>query len=290
MQEPVAPEDSPLGLVTAASLKDDHFSYRLGGQYEMNEDWMVFMNTTSAVKTPVVSEPPFTDPHADPVIIKAEISTNYEIGVKGKIFDGKIALESNVFHTTLEDFQGNECYLSEATGELSCSVANIDDDIVSKGFEINFFGYPMYGLMFNAGYIYNIAEYPSGYPSDDQEPQDLGGEQLINAPKHKFVISAEYTHSLTGILDAFYSIDATYKTERRLSNMADPFSIYPAHWMVGGRIGIRAQDNWNVTLFARNLFGEAAPAQLWPDTTGNHVQVLTPTQFRQVGLSLNYKF
>jgi iron complex outermembrane receptor protein len=148
----------------------------------------------------------------------------------------------------------------------------------------------MYGLVFNAGYIYNIAEYPDYYPSDDQPAQDIGGKQLINAPKHKFVISTEYSHSLKGIIDAFVSVDATYKTERRLSNMADPFSIYPAHWMVGGRIGIRAEDNWNVTLFARNLFGEAAPAQLWPDVTGNHVQVVTPTQFRQVGLSFNYKF
>jgi iron complex outermembrane receptor protein len=290
MQEPVAPEDPPLGLLTAASLKDDHFSYRLGGQYEMNKDWMVFMNTTNAVKTPVVSEPPFTDPHALPEIIQAEISTNYEIGVKGKIFNEKIALESNVFYTILEDFQGNKCYLVPVTGELSCRVTNIEDDIISKGFEITFFGYPMYGLVFNAGYIYNIAEYPDYYPSDDEPAQDIGGEQLINAPKHKFVISTEYSHSLTNNIDGFVSVDATYKTKRRLSNMADPFSIYPAHWMVGGRIGIRAEDNWNVTLFARNLFGEAAPAQTWPDTTGNHVQVVTPTQFRQVGLSLNYKF
>jgi iron complex outermembrane receptor protein len=290
MQEPVAPEDPALGLVTAASLKDDHFSYRLGGQYEVNKDWMFFINTTNAVKTPVVSEPPFTDPHALPEIIEAEISTNYEIGVKGKIFDGKIALESNVFYTILEDFQGNACYLNPVTSELSCRVTNISDDIISKGFEITFFGYPMYGLVFNAGYIYNIAEYPDYYPSDDQPAQDIGGEQLINAPKHKFVISTEYSHSLTDILDAFVSIDATYKTKRRLSNMADPFSIYPAYWMVGGRIGIRAEDNWNVTLFARNLFAEPAPAQLWPDVTGNHVQVVTPTQFRQVGLSLNYTF
>ena len=290
MQPPLAPGDPALGQITSASLEDDFFSYRLGGQYEINEDWMVFMNTTNAVKTPVVTDPPFTDPTALPEIIKAEISTNYEIGVKGKIFSGKMVLESNIFYTILEDFQGNECYLDQATQALSCTVTNIEDDIISKGFEVSLYGFPMFGLNLNAGYIFNIAEYPSGYPSDDQIPQDLGGEQLMNAPKHKFVVSTEYSHSLTNKIDGFISIDATYRTKRRLCLMADPFSFYSAHWMVGSRIGLRAQENWGVTLFGRNLFAEPAPACLWPDPDGNHAQVVTPTQFRQVGLSVNYIF
>jgi iron complex outermembrane receptor protein len=290
MQEPVAPGDLPLGFVTVASLEEDYFSYRLGGQYDVNEDWMVYLNTANAVKTPVVSEPPFTDPTALPKIIKAEISTNYEMGMKGRILDGKMVLESNVFYTILEDFQGSKCYLDEETQALSCTVANIENDVISKGFEISLYGFPMFGLRVNAGYIFNIAEYPDGYPSDDPIPQDLGGEQLMNAPKHKFLVSTEYSHSLTNNLDGFVSVDATYRTERRLSLMADPFSIYPAHWMVGGRVGIRSQDDWSITLFARNIFGEAAPAALWPDPEGNDVQIVTPTQFRQVGLSLNYAF
>ncbi len=97
---------------------------------------MAYLNTSYAVKTPVVSEPPFTDPIALPKVIKAEISTNYEIGVKGKIFDGKMALESDVFYTILKDFQGSECYLNDDTQALSCEVANIKNDITSKGFEI----------------------------------------------------------------------------------------------------------------------------------------------------------
>ncbi len=290
MQDPVAPEDLPLGFVTTASLEEDYFSYRLGGRYEINENWMFFLNTSNAVKTPVVSEPPFTDPTALPKVIEAEISTNYEIGVKGGFFNGKMVFESNVFYTILNDFQGSECYLDQETQALSCTVANVDDDVISKGFEISLYGYPMPGLRMSTGYIFNIAEYPDGYPSDDQEPKDLGGEQLMNAPKHKFVISTEYSHSLTDNLDGFLSVDATYKTERRLSLMSDSSSIYPAHWMVGARIGIRAQDNWSVTLFARNLFEEPAPASLWPGNDGNNSQILTPSQFRQVGLSLNYSF
>ncbi len=290
MQDPVAPEDLPLGFVTTASLKEDYFSYRVGGQYEINDDWMVFLTTSNAVKTPVVSEPPFTDPTADPKVIKGEIATNYEIGVKGKAFGGKIVLESNAFYTTLKDFQGSECYLNNDTQALSCVVANVDDDVTSKGFEISLDGYLMPGLRMSAGYIFNIAEYPDYYPSDDDPPQDIGGEQLMNAPKHKLVITTEYSHSLTGNLDAFVSADATYKTERRLNLMADPFSIYPAYWMVGARIGIRAQENWNVTLFARNIFEEPAPESLWPAAGGDNFQRLTPSQFRQVGLSFNYLF
>ncbi len=290
MQEPVNPGDLPVGFETVASLKEDYVSYRLGGQYDFNEDWMVFFNTTNAVKSPVVSEPPFTNPNALPKIIDAEISTNYEIGVKGKIFNNKMVLESNVFYTTLEDFQGSACYLDTTTEALNCEVTNIEDDVKSKGLEINLYGYPMYGLSVNAGYIYNIAEYPAGYPSDDDPPQDIGGEQLMNAPKHKFQVSTEYSHSLTNSLTGFVSADATYRTKRRLNLMANPYSIYPAYWMVGARIGIRASEDWSVTLFARNIFGEAAPAATWPDPNGNDVQIVTPTQFKQVGLSLNYSF
>ena len=289
-QVPQEPGDPPVGFRTVASIEKDYFSYRLGGQYDFNEDWMVYFNTSNAVKTPVVTEPPFTDPNAPSKIIDAEISTNYEIGTKGKIFEGKMVLESNIFYTILEDFQGNSCYLSDETQQLSCTATNVKDNIYSKGFEINLYGFPMLGLRVNTGYIYNIAEYPEPYGSDDEPPVDIGGTQLINAPKHKFVISTEYSHSLKNNIDGFVSVDATYRTKRRLSNMADPFSIYPAHWMVGGRIGIRAQENWDITLFARNLFGEPAPAQSWPDPEGNDVQCTTPAQFRQVGLSLNYTF
>jgi iron complex outermembrane receptor protein len=290
MQVPQLPGDPPVGFETIASLKEDYFSYRLGGQYDVNEKWMFFLNTTNAVKTPVVSEPPFTNPNALPKIIKAEISTNYEAGVKGKLFNNKMAIESNIFYTTLEDFQGSKCFLEPATQALSCEVANIEDDVTSKGFEISLYGYPMSGLSVSAGYIYNIAEYPDGYPSDDKPPRDIGGEQLMNAPKHKFQVSTEYSHSLTNSLTGFVSADATYRTKRRLNLMDDPFSIYPAHWMVGARIGIRAQEDWIITLFARNLFGEPAPAALWPVSDGNNYQIVTPTQFRQVGLSLNYSF
>ncbi len=280
----------PVGFETIASLEEDYFSYRLGGQYDINKDWMFFINTTNAVKTPVVSEPPFTNPNALPKIVKAEISTNYEAGVKGKLFNNKMAIESNIFYTTLEDFQGSECYLDTTTEALNCEVANIEDDVISKGFELTLYGYPMYGLSVSAGYIYNIAEYPDYYPSDDDPPQDIGGQQLMNAPKHKFQVSTEYSHSLTNSITGFVSADATYRSKRRLNLMNNPFSIYPGHWMVGARLGIRAAEEWGITLFARNIFGEAAPAATWPDPNGNDVQIVTPTQFRQVGLSLNYSF
>ena len=290
MQAPVNPGDPPLGFETIASFKENYFSYRLGGKYDINEDWMFYLNTSSAVKTPVVSEPPFTDPNALPKVIKGEISTNYEIGFKGKIFDKKIVIESDIFYTKLKDFQGSACYLNNDTQALSCEVTNIKDDVTSKGFEILLYGFPMLGLQVSTGYIFNIAEYPDGYPSDDDPPKDIGGEQLMNAPKHKFVISAEYSHSLTNNITGFVSADATYRSKRRLNLMADPYSIYPACWMVGARIGVRAQENWNVALFARNIFGEPAPAALWPAGGGNNFQIVTPTQFRQVGLSLNYSF
>ncbi len=83
---------------------------------------------------------------------------------------------------------------------------------LQKDLKYNLYGYPMYRFEVNTGYIFNTAEYPAGYPSDDNPPKDIGGEQLMNAPKHKFVISTEYSHSLTDNIDGFVSVDATYKS------------------------------------------------------------------------------
>jgi iron complex outermembrane receptor protein len=245
-------------------------------------------------------------------ILAAEKPLAYEIGVKGALLDGRLGIDANVFYTEVKNFQGQRCRIT-SIGALNCPAESIPS-ITTEGFELGLFGSPLPGLTINGGYIYNIAEYGDGYTGYDPNnlnggTTDLSNEQLVNVPKNKFTLAADYSHSIGG-LAGFVSVDTVYKSDIRFGPTADPRFIYPSHWTFGARLGLRSQTgSWNVALFARNLGNEHEPITIFggPSFTSpsafappgsaeangfvNGVsQIYTGSALRQVGLTVDVRF
>jgi iron complex outermembrane receptor protein len=131
----------------------------------------------------------------------------------------------------------------------------------------------------------------------------------VNVPKDKFTLTADYTHSVGG-LNGFVSMDTVYKSDIRFGPTADERFIYPSHWTVGARLGVRSQTGtWSVALFARNLTNEHEPITLFggPAFTSpspfappgsaaangfvNGIsQIYAASELRQVGLTVDVHF
>ena len=84
------------------------------------------------------------------------------------------------------------------------------------------------------------------------------------------------------------AVSATRLTRSRIA------PIHP-HWLVGGRIGVRTDDDrYSAAIFARNLFNEHEPILYqsgFPYNGGANVgAIYGPRSFRQVGISLDAKF
>ena len=271
------------GTVSEDGIDKGYWSWRAGAQYDVNPETMLYATVTRGVKTPVVSPPPLDDPGGDSTLIQAEIPTSYELGAKLTLFDNKLALDINGFYTDVKDHQGQSCIYNPETQALNCSVINISE-VTSKGVEIDIFGQPVDGLTINAGYLYNIAEYPA-------ESGALVGEQLRNAPKNKFTFNAQYERNVTDGLLGFVGFDTVYKSDKRINTDLRPYSVLPSHWMYGARIGIMdSNDKWSLSLFGRNLSSEPEPVAKFGFGQSVVWQILTERDFRQIGLSFNMNF
>jgi iron complex outermembrane recepter protein len=300
---------TPAPVPTYGEISEDDTSGRLGLQYEFGPDFTTYATVTRGYKGPQVT------PAAQGVpttILAAEKPTAYEIGAKGAMLDGRLGFDANVFYTKVENFQGQRCRIT-SIGALNCPPESIPS-ITTKGFELGLFGSPLPGLTVNAGYIYDIAEYPDGYTGYDPNnlnggTTDLSNEQLVNVPKNKFTLSADFRHPI-GSFDGFVSMDTVYKSDIRFGPTGDDRFIYPAHWNLGARLGLRSQSgSWSVALFGRNLTNEHEPITIFggPSFTSPSAfappgsaaangfvngisQIYTGSGLRQVGLTLDVHF
>lgn len=281
---------TPVITEKSAKASIDNVSLKLGAQYTFSADTMGYFTASRGYKGPQIAQGAASDP-TPPTIINPELPTAFEAGVKSSLMGGRLSTDLNAFYIDMKDYQGQVC-VSVSTGGLNCTPTNISQ-VISKGIEASISGKVAQGLNMNAGLIYNEVSYPDGFLGGDGT--DIGGTQLALAPKIKFNVGGEYSHSLGDKLDGFISFDAVYKSKIRYDASSSPDVFYRAHWITGGRIGIRdSSGNWTLSLYGRNLGNEHEPVlriRNFPDgSTGSIGQMLAPQSFRQVGISLDGRF
>lgn len=269
--------------------KKNVISYRAGAQYDIARNTMVYVTASRGFKGGQIVLP--TDPTVAPSVLRAEIPTDYEAGLKSTLFGGWVA-DLNVFYEKFKDFQAQQCLSNATTGSLNCISTNING-VKSRGAEISFFGRVTRGLTLNTGFIYSKTTYPNGFLGTDGT--NIGGTQLAYAPKYKFTLSGEYEQPVSSGLKGFLAADAVWKSRIRYEANSVSESTYGAHWMVGGRIGLRSNDDrYSAAIFGRNLFNQHEPILYqsgFPYSGGANVgAIYGPLSFRQVGVSFDAKF
>jgi iron complex outermembrane receptor protein len=279
--------DLPTNPINNQVLNSDKISYRFGAQYDVVRGTMVYATASRGFKGGQIATPSLP---LLPYVVRPEIPTAYEAGLKTTLFGGWVA-DLNVFYQKIKDFQAQQCTV-DARAVISCVQTNIDG-VKSRGAEINFFGRVFDGLSLNTGFIFAKATYPNGFLGTDGT--NIGGTQLAYAPKYKFTLSGEYEVPVTDRFKSFVAADTIWKSRIRYEANSRSETTFRPHWLVGGRIGVRTDDDrFTVALFARNLFNVHEPSLLQSDFpyngTDNIGAIYGPQSFRQVGLSLDAKF
>lgn len=275
-------------------LDVDNFSWKLGAQYDLARNVMVYATAARGFKGGQIATPSSSAANPRlPYVVLPEIPTSYEAGLKATLFGGWVA-DLSVFYSKIKNFQAQQCTVDN-TGVISCDQKNIDG-VKSRGAEINFFGKVFDGLSLNTGFIYAKATYPTGFVGTDGN--DIGGTQLAYAPKYKFTLSGEYEAPVTSRFNGFLAVDTVWKSRVRYEANTNSETTFRPHWLVGGRIGVRTEDDrYSLAIFGRNLFNVHEPSLMqssFPYTTDTGEQnigaIYGPQSFRQVGLSFDAKF
>ncbi len=293
------------GITTNSRAKNTNTSWRAGIQYAFDPSLNGYATIARGYKGPQFAAPicPVSPTNATGVCppgtpsrqVLPEIPTNYEIGAKKVLFDGRVIADINAFYIKMENYQGQVCVTNSAN-LLTCTVTNFNG-VISKGIETNLFGRVSEDFTVNTGLIYNPATFPEHAPGGGPElgvdGTDISGKQLQLAPVWKFTFSGEYSHEVFSGLQGFAGGDAVAKSRIRYSASTDPLLSYPSNVVIGLHAGVRSEKpGWSASIFARNLTDEHIPVlrQAGFPYGLNYGQFLSTGSFRVVGVALEAQY
>ncbi len=258
-----------------------------------------------------------------------EESSNYELGVKATMMEGRLIANAAMFFTEVTDVQLTTPIQVPATQNLTSIVTNQGEGEVF-GVELDLTYYVSENLVIGANYALADTEFTEGcdefqwtltsgggrWTGDVATSADFTGAGDCSIEGNQFPLSSEHQASaylnfftpITDNLEFFFNVDATYESEKpvQVHNLA----YAPEATVVGTRFGLNG-ENWTLAAFGRNLTDEDAPPMVtrWlaiPYFTFSSLNVATdiagadtgtPRAFfgslrreRQLGMEFIYRF
>jgi iron complex outermembrane recepter protein len=230
-----------------------------------------------------------------------DTAKNYEIGVKGNVFDGKLRFTAALFMIDLENFQFNN------TSPAGYPLVFNGTTARSKGFEIEASLRASRNLTLNAAYGYTDAKVRKGFDIIDYDyygyfstPPSIitafsiaKGASLPAVPKHTFNVSGDYKIEVGADASINLHADASYSSSS--PGTIDKVSAYywtiPSYFIANLRATYDTGKAMSFDVFVNNFTNDTA------FTGGTGVQVTpSPIQGRYVtrprtwGAALHYKF
>jgi outer membrane receptor protein involved in Fe transport len=270
-------------LVTAdqpGDSNEDVFTYAISPRWHLNDDTMLYARVASGYRpggpnTIVPGMPPSVD---------ADELTNYEVGIKSMLMEGRALLNAAVFYIDWQDIQQARSF---------GGVSGLDNagDAKSKGIELESLFSVTAGLQLGFNLSYTDATLKSSPPD---LPNALG-VQLPGVPEWSGAVTANYAFTAFGGREANVGGGWRYVDERWSQVVMTEDNLayaLPAYDVLDLNADVRF-DSVTLRLFVKNLTDERAFTGGGVTTDGLNRPVrldLAVLQPRTVGLSVDFQF
>lgn len=300
--------------------KDDGTLFKINTSYAVNDDVNVYATISEGFRLggsngiapcpDVIPDQQTLCALPDEQNYGPDTTTNYELGVKSTLMDGQLTLNGAVY---LLDWEG--ILLAGATDNGGLTFLQNGGTAQSKGIEVSFDYAPTDALNLRGNYAYTRARLTSAAPglySEDaffsvaaDNTGGVDGDRLPGSPEHQFSLFGDYTMGLSGGQDLVFRAGASYTSDilQRVGSIANGETL-DGYFLANASISYQ-EDNWDLTLYANNLFDEYAEATI--TGTGASVQTFrddfgaggshvfrgfrtTPVPPRVVGMRATYTF
>ncbi|SEO93122.1 iron complex outermembrane recepter protein [Luteibacter sp. UNC138MFCol5.1] len=255
-------------------------------------------------------------------VIKDETNKTWETGVKTAWWDGRATLNVAAYRTVVDDYQANVTSSTE-TAALRTYPANIPEVRV-KGVEGDLAALLFRGFTLRASFAYangKYTDYPAGpCPLEWQNPNAAGGCQPLNPPASLAIKTSNPrgnpripgAYVLTGLplaglsrwagsLGFDYELPVGHGaflahadvSARSGYNSDTTHSVYTkiaGYTVTNASVGYRFNDNWEVDVFARNLFDRDYITALTVQTGNSGLILGQPSDPRMLGVTLRARF
>ena len=278
--------------LTFPDVDDEKFTYRIGLNYEPNEDLLFFGSYSTGYKSagynsgagsPSLTTIPVVPPTTPPTtvfvperrVFDRETTENWELGAKTSWWNRRLTANLTFYRMDISGFQ------DRAFDGTSFTVRNAGN-LRHQGFELDVVGKPLRNLSLFANVAYLDSEFTeydnapglpgcaprviAGVPTipaacgafpNNGQTQDLKGVAATFAPKWSGRVGFDWTGDVgsTGMTFDLNS-NASFVAHHfgGLQNDANPQTVIDGYVLLGARATLNGQgDRWSVSLFGNNL-------------------------------------
>ena len=302
---PSTPASCPAGtsLTEPARLSKTGVTWKLGAQYDITPQTMVYATFTRGYKGPFINDqssavggvpvPP------ELMAVKAEKPDAYEIGLKTRLFN-RFNLNVALFNTKANNFQTTVYIPNDLSGlAVSSFFQGNAKYALTRGVDIGLVGNITENFSVNASLLYNQARFNKGFLVPCASEADGTCEarrQMPYAPKWKTTVSGEYKHDIGKGAQAFLQSDLTYTSSYPFGSTPAPETFESgSRYILGARTGLRIdEDRFSISVFCRNCLDKRYPVAVTPYSLGypgqgQQAQFLNLGSYRVIGLSVDAK-
>jgi iron complex outermembrane receptor protein len=279
---------------------DVYFTYTRGYAPEV-------YNTAYYLTTPGTLQP-----------VSQEHINSFELGSKGRYFDGKVLFNASLFDTVYQNYQiqtyipvpGAAAGILDLTsaGEAETRGAEFSSQIRPwAGGHISFDGAYTFAVFnkYEGGPCYFAATEASLYPSScyydatqNTWRANLSGKTMPNAPKLKAHLSFEQSYDLEGFIPytAQVGFDASYRSRAQMQADQNPYTIEDAYGILNLHATLLDNNGYySVTVFCNNVTDTHYSVDVedfWASPWGSNAVVRQPARDtnRYGGVRLNAQF
>lgn len=273
------PDFNPVPDGHELSLDEDNTSWRVGLNWAMNDETLVYGNISKAYKNgqfPTLAGSAWVQ--LQPVVQEELLA--YEIGAKSTLLDGSLQLNGAAFYYDYTDKQLLGALEDPIFGALP-SLVNVPESHV-QGFELIATWLPVAGLTISPSVSYADTEVDGTFrnfdaffkPGANSGTKDFSGQDFPQAPELQANLAITYNWQLTDDWMAFVGTNVNYQEEtysffvdeckepgvsctRESAGeiSGDTTLPVPDRTLVDVRAGIE-NNNWRIWLWGRNVTDE----------------------------------
>ena len=270
--------------LTEGSTDEDGTSGRIGLQYDLSDDVMVYGTYSLGYKGPAYNAF-FNMQSIDDFAISKEESQSFELGLKSMLLDDRLRLNIAVFDTTFEGYQAN--YPDLVQGVVVTRFINAGD-VSTQGVEVDFEARITGDFSLSGAIAYTDAKVDKFLCPEGATCTDLDGAQLPFAPEWKANIGANYGMDV-GDMRLDFGLDYTYQDDTQYDLSRSTNTIQPAWDIINASIALSGPDGrWRVALLGKNLADESYSTNLLPG--GNTQRGMPRDQSSYYGVTARWNF
>ena len=237
-------------------------------------------------------------PALNTVVVRPEKNETYEVGIKTRLFENRLRLNADLFHTEIHDYQTN--VVDTGPGALRSYLANIplvrdqggelDSDLVWND---HFFAHASVTYIDGKFISYAAGPCPLERIGSSTSVCDLSRRPLPGVPKWAWNFGGEYKQrTALGRTEgeAYLHAEAAYRGDMYGDPTDSRYTLLQGYTVVNASLGFRAHKGWEAFLWARNLAGTNYLQNVTIQAGNSGLVVGTPGDPRTYGVTLRAHF